>query len=94
MRLRRKLQGLMIFLVFMIIYYSFLLDFTLGVKDSIVNVLEAHNLTTVEVPMKVYNGTAWVTEPKQFDLTGFVDITMTLALVFAPIVVAFKYFLG
>ena len=91
MALKRQLQGLMITIVFMILYYAFLLDFTLSVKDSIINVLQGHNLTTVNVPMKVYNGTAWVSQPKAFDLTGFIDIAMTLAIVFAPILFIFRY---
>ena len=91
---KRRLQGLLVFLVFMIMYYAFLLDFTLSVKNSIVNTLEANNLTTITVPLKEYNGTAWVDKPMVFNLTGFVDIALTLAIIFAPIVVAFRYFIG
>ncbi len=92
--MKRKLQGLAVFIVFMLIYYGFLLDFTLSIKNSIINTMEAHNLTTITVPMKEYNGTAWVETPKTFDLSGFVDVTLTLAIIFAPIIVAFRYFLG
>jgi hypothetical protein len=69
----------------MILYYSFFMDFLLDVKDSIIGVMQDHNLTTIEIPQKVYNASAhkWVDEPKQFDLTGFVDLVMVLTIVFA-----------
>ena len=96
MRIRRQLQSLMVALVFLILYYSFFLGFVLDVKDNIVNVLNDHNLTTITIPEKVYNTTShdWDTVDKQFNLTGFVDIAMTLAIVFAPIIFIFRYVFG
>lgn len=91
--LKRKLQAAMIIIVFMMLYYSFFMDFLLGVKDSIVGVMQDHNLTTITINQKVYNVTShqWVDQPKQFDLTGFVDLVMDLVIVFAPLIVAVKY---
>ena len=94
MRIRRQLQALAVAIVFLMLYYGFFLDFVLSIKDSIVNTAQAHNLTTITVPMKYYNGTDWVSEPKQFDLVGFLDVAMTLAIVFAPIIFIFRYVFG
>ena len=91
--LRRKLQGIMLIIVFMMIYYSFLMGFMLDIKDSIVGVMQDHNLTQLEIPQKVYNETShqWDTKVKVFDLAGFVDLVMVIAIVFAPLIIAFKY---
>ena len=89
--IKRQLPGLAVAIVFLMLYYAFFLDFVLSVKESIVNTLESHNLTSITIPVKEYNGTAWVERPKQFELVGFVDVALTLAIVFAPLLFIFHY---
>ena len=92
MRLQNKLQSVMIVIVFMLIYYSFLMGFMINIKDSIIGVMSSHNLTSIEIPQKVYNETSgtWEKKTTVFDLSGFVDIVFTLVIVFAPLLVSIK----
>ena len=95
MTVRRKVQALAVVLVFFIAYYLFLFDLAILVKDNIVNYISSTGLAVVEIPVKKWNATtsSWDTASYVFDLSGFIDIVMTIALVIAPIAVLYRYLL-
>lgn len=91
--MNKKLRGLMLTIMFLLIYYPFFMPFTLTVKDNIVGVMESHNLTKIQVPEKVYNSTTgeWEEKVTEFNFAGFVDLALTIIIVFAPLLVVYKY---
>ncbi len=90
---RAKVQGLAIALILLLAYYFFMFDIALSVKDSIVSYLAGHNMTTIDLPLREYNATSgqWVSKAYSFDILGLLDLAMTLALVFAPIIIIIRY---
>ncbi|ALL00061.1 hypothetical protein Pyrde_0011 [Pyrodictium delaneyi] len=85
--LQRKVQLLAIGLISLVVYYGFLLDIAIAAKNSIVNTINANGFSTITIPVKEYNGTAWVDKTVVLDLSGLVDIIATLIIVFGPIAV-------
>ena len=92
-RMARKLQRVAVGLVALVIYYSFLFGFVLDAKASIVNLLQVKGYTKITVPVKVYENGTWVDKTHEIDLVGFVDITLTLVIVFGPIIIIARWFL-
>lgn len=94
-RLSRRVRNLAVFLFAMIIYYAVVLPLLLPVTDSITNILEAHNLTQITIPQKVYelvNGSyQWVDRPVTLDLTGLIHFILLLGVAFAPIVIGLGF---
>jgi Fe2+ transport system protein B len=93
--IRAKVQGLAVVLVFFIAYYLFLFDLAIMVKDNIVSYLSSNGLASITIPVKKWNETSktWVETAYTFDLSGFIDIVMTIALIIAPIAVLYRYLL-
>ena len=95
MRLSRKVRDLALFLFAMIIYYAVALPMLLPVTDSVTNILEAHNMTQITIPQKVYtqiNGTwQWVDKPVVIDLTGLIHFILLLAVAFAPLILGLGF---
>lgn len=90
---RAKVQGLAIALILLLAYYFFLFDIALSVKDSIVDYLSGNNMTMIDLPLREYNASngQWEARSYQFDILGLLDLAMTLALVFAPIIIIIRY---
>ena len=91
--IKHKLSAIAIILIFTVIYYGFLFDIVLSVKDSTINIMQSHNLTTISYTIKEYNATSntWDTVPKILDLAGLIDVIFTILIVFAPMIIIFYY---
>ena len=89
---RAKLSALAIVIVLFIAYYLFLFDLLVIVKDSVVNYLVNAGLTSITIPVKKYDAAqgTWVDTPYSFDLSGFIDLTLTIAIILAPFLFAFE----
>lgn len=91
---KAKLSAIAVVIVLFIAYYLFLFDIFVIVKDSIVDYLVDSGFTEVTIPLRRYDPRwGWVEIPYQLDLGGLVDLTLTLAIVLAPFVFAFKLLL-
>jgi hypothetical protein len=62
------------------------MDFALSLKDSMINYLEDKNLTVIQYNMKEYQNGTWVETPKELDLTGLIDVVVTLLIIFLPFI--------
>ena len=91
-RLSRKYRGILILLFLLAAYYGLLFDYVMGVKGELVQYMEDNNWTRLEVGRAEYNETTgeWESKPVQLDLTGVIDWTLTLLLVFGPLLAAFR----
>ena len=92
MGLSRRYRGLLVLIFILVAYYSVFFNYILGVKDSIVDYMVSHNFTRFEVGRAVYNTTTgeWERATETIDVTGLVDIVLTLVVVFAPLLYAVR----
>ncbi len=92
---KAKLSAIALVIVLFVAYYLFLFDIFVIVKDNIVNYLASAGLTSVTIPVKKWDAQAgaWVDTPYSFDLSGLLDLTLTIAIVLGPFLAAFKLLL-
>jgi hypothetical protein len=87
----------MLALIVIVAYYAFFLEIAISGKDSLINTMQAHGLTTITVNVKefVFNSTTnqsyWIEKPKSIDLVGFIDFIMTVVIVFAPLIIVVRW---
>ena len=90
MGVARKFKNILVAIIVIVAWYTVLFTFILSVKDSVVDYLHSHNYTLITLNELQYNTTSgeWERAPRVIDLTGFIDLTLTILVVFGPLLYA------
>ena len=88
-----RIRGLAIALILLMVYYGFMFDIAMLVKDSIVSWLSTAGFSSIQITLREYNATSntWEPRPYQLDITGILDLALTLAIALAPLLVVAWY---
>ena len=91
--IKNKIIGIAIIMILLPIYYGFLFTIIIDTSNSIVNLMQKHNMTTISFNEKVYNATsgAWDNKPVQIDLTSIISLFIDIIAAFAPFLFIFYY---